>query len=313
MEALTDEEIKRLAVVMNQEGKPENVSLPLDSANALPSSAPQLVSDRIKLVKMTLSSVSFCTGILVYHSVADCALIGIYPSDKDIIELYRLDVRKRIATPIVEKLTADELRRVLDDTAESKGVAPELEDKLSFISVSNITAMSDAQLDGLKVGDVVQKITGDEKHCYTVTYKEEHHGICLSYFAAGYTETVSYDYVGGHWVYNSTDIVPIESGTKLYKHHLIIDGEAGFGYPITVDLITSTSTPLSKDTPINLKPGFDFVSGYLVDSMNSPSVLFSFPIFSNSRVSIFGISEESEQIILKTVTMTSLTDTVTEL
>ena len=104
-----------------------------------------------------------------------------------------------------------------------------------------------------------------------------------------------------------------QCGTKLYKHHLIIDGEEGFEYPITVDLITSTSTPLSKDTPINLEPGFNFVSGKMVDGMDSPSILFSFSVFSNSRVSIFGIDKESEQVISKTATMTSLTDTVTEL
>ena len=45
-----------------------------------------------------------------------------------------------------------------------------------------------------------------QKHNYIVTYKEEKHGICLSYYAAGYLETVSYDYTNGHWVYNSTDI-----------------------------------------------------------------------------------------------------------
>lgn len=77
------------------------------------------------------------------------------------------------------------------------------------VEVDNIQAVSDDILNKLKVGDVVRKKTSDMKHCYVVSYKEENHGICLSYFAAGYTETVSYDYVGGHWVYNSTDVVPI--------------------------------------------------------------------------------------------------------
>ena len=39
-----------------------------------------------------------------------------------------------------------------------------------------------------------------------VSYKEHHVGICLTYSAAGYLETVSYDYTDGHWVYNSTDV-----------------------------------------------------------------------------------------------------------
>ena len=78
--------------------------------------------------------------------------------------------------------------------------------KLEVLEVSNITAMTDAELDALKPGDRVIKITGNQKHAYFVTYKEEKHGICISYFAAGYLETVSYDYTEGHWVYNSTDV-----------------------------------------------------------------------------------------------------------
>ena len=83
-----------------------------------------------------------------------------------------------------------------------------------MVDIPNITEMSDSQLNKLRVGDVVQKQTGDMKHCYIVTYKEEHHGICLSYFACGYTETVSYDYVDGHWVYNSTDVKEIPDDVK---------------------------------------------------------------------------------------------------
>ncbi len=105
----------------------------------------------------------------------------------------------------------------------------------------------------------------------------------------------------------------IKGGTKLYKHHLTIDGEEGFDYPLTVDLITLTSTPLSKDTKIELKPGFNFVSGYIVDGMSSPSVLFSFSIFSNSRISVLGINYETEEVISRMCTVTSLTDIVTEL
>ena len=74
------------------------------------------------------------------------------------------------------------------------------------ISASNITTLSDEDLNNLKCGDMVQKKTGNQFHNYIVTYKEENHGICLSYYACGYTETVSYDFTEGHWVYNSTDI-----------------------------------------------------------------------------------------------------------
>lgn len=83
----------------------------------------------------------------------------------------------------------------------------------SVITTSNITAMTDEQLNALKPGDVVVKITGNMKHTYTVSYKEENKGICITYGAAGYLETVSYDYddTENTWVYNSTDVTTFDS------------------------------------------------------------------------------------------------------
>ena len=47
------------------------------------------------------------------------------------------------------------------------------EHSLAKIEVSNIQSINDEELNSLKVGDVVQKKTGSQKHCYIVTYKEE--------------------------------------------------------------------------------------------------------------------------------------------
>ena len=75
------------------------------------------------------------------------------------------------------------------------------------IEVSDITALTAAQLDALNVGDKVVKVTGTDKHLYLVTYKATTGGgICLSYNAAGYGETVSYDRTESGWAYNSTDV-----------------------------------------------------------------------------------------------------------
>ena len=75
------------------------------------------------------------------------------------------------------------------------------------IEVSDITGLTAEQLDALNVGDKVVKVTGTEKHLYLVTYKAtEGGGICLSYNAAGYGETVSYDRTESGWAYNSTDV-----------------------------------------------------------------------------------------------------------
>ena len=75
------------------------------------------------------------------------------------------------------------------------------------IEVADITKLTNDQLDSLNVGDKVVKITGADKHLYVVTYKAETGGgICLSYNAAGYGETVSYDRTESGWAYNSTDV-----------------------------------------------------------------------------------------------------------
>lgn len=83
----------------------------------------------------------------------------------------------------------------------------ELGKRPAKINTSNIQTLTDKELDVLKCGDIVAKKTGNQYHAYIVSYKEDKHGICLTYAdGSGYIETVSYDYTEGHWVYNSTDV-----------------------------------------------------------------------------------------------------------
>lgn len=99
----------------------------------------------------------------------------------------------------------------VNDEDLSSNVAVKLE-------VSNITSLTNEQLDNLKAGDIVTKKTGNALHTYVVSYKGEGagSGICLTYTASGYIETVSYDRSGSGWVYNSTDIseVPTDNHIK---------------------------------------------------------------------------------------------------
>ena len=80
------------------------------------------------------------------------------------------------------------------------------------IEVKDITKMTDYEINKLECGDLVVKITVEGqrelRHTYVVSYKENNQGICLSYSACGYLETVAYDFNAetGHWVYNSTDV-----------------------------------------------------------------------------------------------------------
>ena len=122
---------------------------------------------------------------------------------------------------IGEELSITELRSELDDTAESEKaeIISDVNDGIhagaievpAYYETTNIAGLSDSFINKLKSGDIVIKKTGNLRHTYVVTYKEKNQGICLTYFAFGYLETVSYDYVGGHWVYNSTDVFYAES------------------------------------------------------------------------------------------------------
>lgn len=118
--------------------------------------------------------------------------------------------------------------------------------------VTNIEELSDAQLDNLRCGDSVQKITGLQKHNYIVTYKQEKHGICLSYYAAGYLETISYDYVDGHWVFNSKDVT--------------IVGESSIQNGLPILSINSNTTP---------KNIIDFLGNLYEEPASSDSKRFS--------------------------------------
>lgn len=82
---------------------------------------------------------------------------------------------------------------------------------IKILEVSNITGLTTEQCESLNVGDVVVKLTSNQKHTYTVSYKEAGVGMCLTYVDASTSETVSYDYTGGQWVYNSIDITPLKN------------------------------------------------------------------------------------------------------
>lgn len=75
------------------------------------------------------------------------------------------------------------------------------------VEVTNITEIDGSILNSLECGDVVIKVTGNQKHSYRVSYKGKGvgEGICLTYVDAGTVETVAYDYTESGWAYNSTD------------------------------------------------------------------------------------------------------------
>ena len=76
----------------------------------------------------------------------------------------------------------------------------------TVIEVTNIKALTDEQLDALRNGDMVVKITGTQKHTYIVTYKDETAGeLLLTYCDWQNVEGVYYEKQEGVWTYIQTD------------------------------------------------------------------------------------------------------------
>ena len=124
-------------------------------------------------------------------------------------------------------------------------------------STADIEHLSDTFIDQLKCGDIIIKKTGEQTHSYRVSYKQEKHGICLTYVDCGYMETISYDYTDGHWVFNSKDVCQVasksETGTKLYVHHFHNLEESNYLEDV-VDLIvigTTYSYPIDDIADLN--------------------------------------------------------------
>ena len=74
-----------------------------------------------------------------------------------------------------------------------------------------IESLPSEVLEQLDCGDFIIKKTGNMKHRYFVSYKEDGVGICFTYVACGYIETISYDKVDGVWVFNSKDVWQAQS------------------------------------------------------------------------------------------------------
>lgn len=80
-----------------------------------------------------------------------------------------------------------------------------------LLKVIDIEALTTKQCNSLNVGDQVVKITGAQKHLYTVTYKEDKKGLCLSYIDAENAETVAYDYntTTKKWEFTDKTVTPL--------------------------------------------------------------------------------------------------------
>lgn len=121
------------------------------------------------------------------------------------------------------------------------------------LNVADVKALTTAQCNSLRCGDIVTKEDSTGKHAYIVTYKKDDTGMCLTYAdGSGYIETVSYDLTGDEWVYNSTDV--FKGGEDIAALQEIVDVTND---KIIVNEITSTEYSIGASKPI-----IETMSGY---------------------------------------------------
>lgn len=149
--------------------------------------------------------------------------------------------------------------------------------------ITNITALTDDEINTLEAGDIVLKKTSNQYHAYIVSYKEDNQGICLTYTDASCIETVSYDYTDSHWIYNSTDITSMSvlegkqdkltagDGIEIDENNVISATGGGGGsqlYLHIVDLKSPVSASGSSFT--------ERVSIMIINNSNTPLTLQTF-------------------------------------
>lgn len=115
--------------------------------------------------------------------------------------------------PQTHTITAD----IVDGAIGKAKLSQEVQDILDAaplkLEVSNIKALTSAQCESLKPGDIVVKVTGNDKHSYRVSYKGQT-GLCLTYVDCENAETVAYEKTNDEWAWDSTDTTSI--GTALH-------------------------------------------------------------------------------------------------
>ena len=185
-----------------------------------------------------------------------------------------------------KRMVSEDLLAILESISNN-GIAK--------ITTTNIKTLSNEDIDSLKCGDIVAKVTGDQKHAYIVSYKEDGQGICLTYIDATYVETISYDYTDGNWVYNSQDSTEIQRKLTAGSNITIEDG-----------VISATDTTYTAGTNITIEDGVISASGGTVKKLYHHKVLL---VVSTGGITTTGYENYTIQIVMEMFTDSSSTPT----
>lgn len=107
-------------------------------------------------------------------------------------------------------ITADIADGAIGKAKLAQAVQNQIDGAAQIIDVNNIKALTNAQCEALRAGDIVNKVDGTGKHAYRVSFKNAT-GMCLTYSDCENIETVAYEKTNDNWAWDSTDITVIGS------------------------------------------------------------------------------------------------------
>lgn len=121
-------------------------------------------------------------------------------------------------------ITAD----IADNTLTEAKLVTALQNKIDgaaqIIDVNNIKALTNAQCEALRAGDIVNKVDSTGKHAYRVSFKNAT-GMCLTYSDCENVETVAYEKANDNWAWDSTDVTAIGSALHASDFDEITENE----------------------------------------------------------------------------------------
>ena len=185
VESLGQEELQSLAIAINGGGQKIFRSY-------LNLSAPFTSDDKGAKHCVFEAQDAIFTGYLCYNDYY-CVLFTYTDTKNQEMKIIKIDYVNDKYEFVDEELSINEFRQIVKNADFKK------------VIIENITELSDDVCNALKCGDVLLKEDNTGYHAYIVSYKKDNTGMCITYADASVVETVSYDYIESHWVYNSTD------------------------------------------------------------------------------------------------------------
>lgn len=126
--------------------------------------------------------------------------------------------------PQTHTITADIADGTLTKAKLAQSLQNEIDGAAQIIDVNNIKALTNAQCEALRAGDIVNKVDGTGKHSYRVSFKNAT-GMCLTYSDCENIETVAYEKANDNWAWDSTDVTSIGSALQAADFDEITEEE----------------------------------------------------------------------------------------